>query len=44
MFKPVPTKVDFVAQEHDVLKFWEETGSSLLCESTALAGRLWTGR
>ncbi|MHA1906445.1 MAG: isoleucine--tRNA ligase [Candidatus Thorarchaeota archaeon] len=25
MFKPVPNKVDFVAQEKEVLKFWEET-------------------
>ncbi|MFW9850078.1 MAG: isoleucine--tRNA ligase [Candidatus Thorarchaeota archaeon] len=25
MFKPVPNKVDFVAQEEEVLKFWEET-------------------
>ncbi|MDH7487146.1 MAG: class I tRNA ligase family protein [Anaerolineae bacterium] len=25
MFKDVPTKVDFVAQEHDVLRFWKET-------------------
>jgi len=24
-FKPVPSQVDFVAQEHEVLKFWEET-------------------
>jgi isoleucyl-tRNA synthetase len=25
MFKPVPSQVDFVAQEHEVLKFWAET-------------------
>ncbi|MGY5875454.1 MAG: class I tRNA ligase family protein [Candidatus Thorarchaeota archaeon] len=25
MFKPVPNQVDFVAQEEDVLKFWEDT-------------------
>ncbi|MGH2621286.1 MAG: class I tRNA ligase family protein [Anaerolineales bacterium] len=25
MFKPVPSKVDFVAQEHQILKFWEST-------------------
>ncbi|MDF1539390.1 MAG: class I tRNA ligase family protein [Candidatus Thorarchaeota archaeon] len=25
MFKPVPNKVDFVSQEKDVLKFWEDT-------------------
>ena len=25
MFKPVPNSVNFVAQEHDVLDFWEET-------------------
>src|SRR5512142_3128972 len=24
MFKPVPTQVDFVAQEHEVLSFWNE--------------------
>jgi isoleucyl-tRNA synthetase len=24
MFKPVPTQVDFVTQEHEVLRFWEE--------------------
>jgi isoleucyl-tRNA synthetase len=24
-FKPVPTSTDFVAQEHEVLSFWEET-------------------
>lgn len=27
MFKPVPSHVDFIAQEHDVLKFWEENQS-----------------
>ncbi|HLE04247.1 MAG TPA: class I tRNA ligase family protein, partial [Anaerolineales bacterium] len=25
MFKPVASKVDFVAQEHEILKFWEST-------------------
>ncbi|MCJ7512147.1 MAG: class I tRNA ligase family protein [Anaerolineales bacterium] len=25
MFNPVPTRVDFVAQEHEVLRFWQET-------------------
>jgi isoleucyl-tRNA synthetase len=25
MFKDVPSQVDFVAQEHEVLKFWEES-------------------
>ena len=25
MFKPVPSKVDFVAQEHQILKFWESS-------------------
>ncbi len=25
MFKPVPSKVDFIAQEHEILRFWEET-------------------
>jgi isoleucyl-tRNA synthetase len=25
MFKPVPNQVDFVKQEHEILKFWEET-------------------
>jgi len=25
MFKPVPSKIDFVAQEHDVLRFWEDS-------------------
>jgi isoleucyl-tRNA synthetase len=27
MFKPVPNPVDFVAQEQDVLSFWEETNA-----------------
>ncbi|MCJ7702601.1 MAG: class I tRNA ligase family protein [Anaerolineales bacterium] len=26
-FKPVPNKVDFVAQEHEVLSFWKETNA-----------------
>ncbi|MCD6518405.1 MAG: class I tRNA ligase family protein, partial [Anaerolineae bacterium] len=26
-FKPVPAKVDFIAQEHEILKFWEETNA-----------------
>ncbi len=25
MFQPVPSQVDFVAQEHEVLRFWRET-------------------
>ena len=25
MFKPVPNPVDFVAQEHEILRFWKET-------------------
>ncbi|MBC7249565.1 MAG: isoleucine--tRNA ligase [Anaerolineae bacterium] len=25
MFKPVPAKVDFIAQEHEILKFWQDT-------------------
>ena len=27
MFKDVPAKVDFIAQEHEVLEFWEETSA-----------------
>ncbi len=27
MFKPVPSQVDFVAQEHDILRFWRERGT-----------------
>jgi isoleucyl-tRNA synthetase len=27
MFKEVPNQVDFVAQEHEILKFWDETGA-----------------
>ena len=27
MFKDVPAKVDFVAQEHEILKFWKETNA-----------------
>ena len=27
MFKAVPSSIDFVKQEHDVLEFWEETGA-----------------
>jgi len=27
MFKPVPSGVDFVAQEHQILDFWRETGA-----------------
>src|SRR3972149_4612560 len=26
MFKPVPTKVDFVALEREILRWWEEQG------------------
>ena len=26
-FKPVPNKVDFIAQEHEILKFWKENQS-----------------
>jgi isoleucyl-tRNA synthetase len=25
MFKPVPNRVDFIAQEHEILAFWEKT-------------------
>jgi isoleucyl-tRNA synthetase len=25
MFKPVPSKVDFIAQEYEILRFWDET-------------------
>ncbi|MGI6368591.1 MAG: class I tRNA ligase family protein [Anaerolineae bacterium] len=32
-FSPVPTNVDFVEQERDVLRFWQETGAfARLCE------------
>jgi len=27
MFRPVPASIDFVAQEHAVLRFWQETGA-----------------
>jgi len=27
MFTPVPSKVDFIAQEHEVLAFWKEIGA-----------------
>ena len=27
MFKPVNTKIDFVAQEHEVLDSWERNGT-----------------
>jgi isoleucyl-tRNA synthetase len=27
MFKPVPTQVDFVQQEHEILKFWDDTNA-----------------
>src|SRR3989337_2871824 len=27
MFKPVPSQVDFVAQEHEILKFWRESNA-----------------
>lgn len=27
LYKPVPSKADFVAQEHEIVRFWEETGA-----------------
>ena len=42
MFQDVPTKVDFIAQEKDVLRFWEETSAFTKLRSLRAAGPRWS--
>jgi isoleucyl-tRNA synthetase len=42
MFKPVPASVDFAAQEHDVLRFWEETRAFAKLRALRAGGPRWS--
>ncbi|MEK6587472.1 MAG: class I tRNA ligase family protein [Chloroflexota bacterium] len=42
MFKEVPSKVDFVAQEHQILRFWEETGAFQKLRELRQDGPIWS--
>jgi len=42
MFKDVLTKVDFVAQEHDVLRFWEDAGAFKKLVALRAGGPKWS--
>ena len=42
MFKPVPSSVDFAAQEHDVLRFWEDTQAFAKLRALRAGGRRWS--
>ncbi len=42
MFKPVPTQVDFIAQEHDILKFWDETRAFQKLNALRQGGPRWS--
>jgi len=42
MFRPVPASIDFVAQEHEVLRFWQETGAFETLRSLRSAAPSWS--
>jgi len=42
MFKPVPSAIDFAAQEHDVLRFWEDTQAFAKLRALRAGGRRWS--
>jgi isoleucyl-tRNA synthetase len=42
MFKPVPSHVDFVAQEKDILRFWEETKAFQKLRELRKGGPRWS--
>jgi isoleucyl-tRNA synthetase len=42
MFKPVPSQTDFVALEHEILKFWEETQAFEKLKELRLKGPIWS--
>jgi isoleucyl-tRNA synthetase len=42
MFKPVPTSVDFVAQEREVLAFWDETDAFEKLRALRAGGAKWS--
>ena len=42
MFKEVPAKIDFVAQEHDTLRFWEESDAFRKLVSLRAKGPTWS--
>ncbi|MCX7681124.1 MAG: class I tRNA ligase family protein [Anaerolineae bacterium] len=41
-FQPVPTQVDFVAQEHAILKFWKETRAFEKLKELRAGGPRWS--
>ncbi len=42
MFRPVPSRPDFVAQEHEVLAFWKERGSFARLRAQNAGRRRWS--
>jgi isoleucyl-tRNA synthetase len=42
MFKPVPAQVDFVKQEHEILKFWEEINAFNQLRALRAGGPRWS--
>ncbi|HMK08012.1 MAG TPA: class I tRNA ligase family protein [Anaerolineales bacterium] len=42
MFRPVPASIDFVAQEHDILRFWEESQTFARLRALRAGGPRWS--
>ncbi len=42
MFQPVPSKMDFVAQEHQILKFWQESRAFEKLKELRAGGPRWS--
>jgi isoleucyl-tRNA synthetase len=42
MFKAVPSQIDFVAQEHEILKFWEQTKAFEKLRTLRQDGPIWS--
>ncbi|KPK95258.1 MAG: isoleucyl-tRNA synthetase [Anaerolineae bacterium SM23_ 63] len=42
MFKPVPSKTDFIALEHEILKFWEDTQAFEKLKELRVDGPIWS--
>ena len=42
MFRPVPSRPDFVAQEHEILAFWRERGSFAQLRAQNASGPHWS--
>ncbi len=42
MFRPVPTRPDFVAQEHELLDLWRERGTFARLRAQNAGGRRWS--